>query len=155
MSSAGSSSTSGATVAGRTTVSTPSRSAASSFSFSPPTGSTCPVRVISPERATLGSTGTCTRAESSAVATAMPADGPSLGTPPSGKCMRTSSAESSSWSDGCGGSHSARLGSVRAGIAGSRGAGPALDHPADAASAGSSPAGRRRRPASSPLSGCW
>ena len=64
MSSAGSSCTCGRTSAGRMTVRTPSRRAASIFSFKPPTASTWPVRVISPERATRGSTGTCVSAES-------------------------------------------------------------------------------------------
>ena len=62
----------------------PARWAARTFSFSPPTGSTRPRRVISPVMATSRRTGRPVSAEISAVAMVMPADGPSLGMAPAG-----------------------------------------------------------------------
>ena len=53
----------------------------------PPTGSTWPRRVISPVIATLRRTGCAVKAEMSAVASVMPAEGPSLGICPSGTWM--------------------------------------------------------------------
>ena len=58
--------------------------AASSFSFSPPIGSTLPRSVISPVIARSARTGLFVIAESMAVAIVIPADGPSFGTAPSG-----------------------------------------------------------------------
>ena len=55
------------------------------FSRNPPIGSTRPRRVISPVMATSLRTGVPVRAEMSAMVTVMPAEGPSLGTAPSGK----------------------------------------------------------------------
>ena len=62
----------------------PARWAASTFSFTPPIGSTWPVRVISPVMATSSLTGRPERADTSAVAIVTPAEGPSLGTAPAG-----------------------------------------------------------------------
>ena len=63
----------------------PPRCAASTFSLSPPIGSTRPRSVISPVIATsLAHRDACQSAETSAVAIVMPADGPSLGIAPSG-----------------------------------------------------------------------
>ncbi|MNT70321.1 hypothetical protein D3C72_2086940 [compost metagenome] len=64
----------------------PPRRAASSFSFSPPIGSTRPRRVISPVIATSLEIGIPVITETIAVAMATPADGPSLGVAPSGTC---------------------------------------------------------------------
>ena len=64
----------------------PLRRAAMVFSFSPPMGSTRPRSVTSPVMATPARIFRPVRAESMAVVTAMPAEGPSLGTAPSGKC---------------------------------------------------------------------
>ena len=72
---------------GRITVDTPARNAAIVFSFSPPIGSTRPRSVISPVMATSRRTGRPVSAEQSAVTTVTPAEGPSLGTAPSGKWM--------------------------------------------------------------------
>ena len=55
------------------------------FSFSPPMGSTRPRKVTSPVMATSRRTGAPVRADTMAVVMAMPAEGPSLGTAPSGK----------------------------------------------------------------------
>ncbi len=52
----------------------------------PPMGSTCPLKVISPVMATLAWTFVPVTADSMAVAMVMPAEGPSLGTAPSGIC---------------------------------------------------------------------
>ena len=68
----------------------PARSAASAFSLTPPIGSTWPVRVISPVMATSSETGTPIASEASAVAMAVPAEGPSFGTAPAGTWMWTS-----------------------------------------------------------------
>ena len=65
----------------------PPRIAASSFSLSPPIGSTRPRKVTSPVIATSLRTGTPVRVETIAVVTPMPAEGPSLGTAPSGRWM--------------------------------------------------------------------
>ena len=64
----------------------PARWAASSFSFSPPMGSTLPRSVISPVMAMSRRTGILVSALASAVAMVMPAEGPSLGMAPSGTC---------------------------------------------------------------------
>src|SRR5260364_399457 len=62
----------------------PPRYAASSFSFNPPIGNTSPLRVISPVIAMSERTGMPVNMETSAVAIAIPAEGPSLGVAPSG-----------------------------------------------------------------------
>ena len=62
----------------------PPRCAASTFSLSPPIGSTRPRSVISPVIATSLRTGMRQSAETSVVAIVMPADGPSFGIAPSG-----------------------------------------------------------------------
>src|SRR5260364_237695 len=62
----------------------PPRCAASSFSFNPPIGNTSPLRVISPVIAMSERTGMPVNMETSAVAIAIPAEGPSLGVAPSG-----------------------------------------------------------------------
>ncbi len=72
---------------GISTVSMPPRWAAISFSLRPPIGSTLPRSVISPVIATLARTGIRVSAEAIVVASVMPADGPSLGVPPSGTWM--------------------------------------------------------------------
>src|SRR5579863_7705651 len=64
----------------------PPRCAASSFSFSPPIGSTSPRSVISPVMATSERTGILVSVETSAVHIPMPALGPSFGVAPSGMC---------------------------------------------------------------------
>ena len=69
---------------------TQERSAASSFSFRPPIGSTRPRRVISPVMARSLRTGTPVSTEVMATAMATPAEGPSLGVAPSGTCTWTS-----------------------------------------------------------------
>lgn len=55
------------------------------FSFNPPIGNTLPVKVTSPVIAISALTGIPVRAETTAVVIAIPAEGPSLGTAPSGK----------------------------------------------------------------------
>ena len=67
------------------TVWMPLRRAAMVFSRRPPMGSTRPRRVTSPVMATPRFTGAPVRADTMAVVMAMPAEGPSLGTAPSGK----------------------------------------------------------------------
>ena len=57
------------------------------FSFSPPMGSTRPRSVTSPVMASFARIFRPVRAEQRAVVMAMPAEGPSLGTAPSGKWM--------------------------------------------------------------------
>ncbi len=69
---------------GNTTVSMPALWAASTFSFTPPMGSTRPLSVISPVIATFFLTALPVRADTIAVASVMPAEGPSLGVAPSG-----------------------------------------------------------------------
>jgi hypothetical protein len=71
---------------GMSTVRMPPRMAASNFSFSPPIGSTRPRKVISPVIATSARTGMRVSVDTSAVAIAMPALGPSFGVAPSGTC---------------------------------------------------------------------
>ncbi len=75
---------------GISTVFTPERSAASSFSFRPPMAVTRPRRVTSPVMARSLRIGTPVSTETMAVAMAAPADGPSLGVAPSGTCTCTS-----------------------------------------------------------------
>ena len=72
--------------AGSITVEMPARSAASTFSLMPPTGSTRPRRLISPVIATLLGTGVPIASEASAMNMATPALGPSLGMAPAGTC---------------------------------------------------------------------
>ena len=62
----------------------PARCAAMTFSLTPPISSTLPRKVISPVIATSRRTGKSVRDDMTAVAIAIPADGPSLGTAPSG-----------------------------------------------------------------------
>ncbi|CKS28721.1 Uncharacterised protein [Mycobacterium tuberculosis] len=69
---------------GISTVLMPPRSAASSFSFSPPMAVTSPRSVISPVIATSLRTGMPVSADTKAVVIAAPALGPSLGVAPSG-----------------------------------------------------------------------
>src|SRR2546429_1715967 len=76
--------------AGTTTVLTPARAAAVSFSLSPPIGSTRPRSVSSPVIATSWRAGRWHNSDASAVAIVIPADGPSLGTAPAGTCRCTS-----------------------------------------------------------------
>ena len=64
----------------------PERWAARIFSLRPPIGSTRPRSVISPVIATSRRTGIRSSAETRPVHIVMPADGPSLGMAPSGKC---------------------------------------------------------------------
>ena len=71
---------------GMITVRMPPRSAASSFSFSPPISVTFPRKVISPVMATSERTGILLSIDTSAVVMATPALGPSLGVAPSGTC---------------------------------------------------------------------
>ena len=75
---------------GRMMFVSPARCAARTFSFTPPIGSTLPRSVISPVIATSRRVGTRASAETSAVASVMPADGPSFGIAPSGMCTCTS-----------------------------------------------------------------
>ena len=72
--------------AGIITVVMPPRSAASSFSFKPPIGSTLPLSVTSPVIATSRRTGMPVSTDTIEVTMAMPADGPSFGVAPSGTC---------------------------------------------------------------------
>ena len=72
---------------GMSTVLMPFRLAAMVFSFRPPMASTRPRRVTSPVMATSDRTRRPVRAEVTAVVMATPAEGPSLGTAPSGKWM--------------------------------------------------------------------
>ena len=69
---------------GSITVDIPALTAARSFSRKPPIGSTLPLRVISPVIAIPALTGIPVRALATAVSIAIPADGPSFGTAPSG-----------------------------------------------------------------------
>ena len=62
----------------------PARRAASTFSLTPPIGSTSPVSVISPVMAVSLRAGCLVYIEASAVAIATPAEGPSLGMAPAG-----------------------------------------------------------------------
>src|SRR6266571_3017750 len=76
--------------AGTSTVFTPARAAAVSFSLSPPIGSTRPRSVSSPVIATSWRAGRWHRSDASAAAIVIPADGPSFGTAPAGTCRCTS-----------------------------------------------------------------
>ena len=69
---------------GISTVFTPERRAASSFSFRPPMAVTRPRRVISPVMAMSLRIGMPVRTETMATVMATPAEGPSLGVAPSG-----------------------------------------------------------------------
>ena len=103
----------------------PARWAPRTFSFTPPIGSTRPRSVISPVIATSRRTGRPDIAETSAVAIATPADGPSLGIAPAGTWTWTSiepSRSSGIWS----------VAGVRRGV-GQRGAGRLLHHVAELA----------------------
>ena len=62
----------------------PARTAPSTFSLTPPIGSTRPESVISPVIARSRRTGRPDSAETMAVAIATPAEGPSLGMAPAG-----------------------------------------------------------------------
>ena len=68
----------------------PWRRAASTFSFTPPTGSTRPESVISPVIAMSPRTGRPASSEASAVTIVTPAEGPSLGMAPDGTWRWTS-----------------------------------------------------------------
>ncbi len=83
---------------GRITVRIPDRCAASTFSFTPPIGRISPRSEISPVIATSCRTGRRLKSEASASVTVTPADGPSLGTAPSGKCTWMSRSSNSSGS---------------------------------------------------------
>src|SRR6058998_476522 len=76
--------------AGTSTVLTPARAAAVSFSLRPPIGRMRPRSVSSPVIATSWRAGRRHRSDASAVAIAIPADGPSFGTAPAGRCRCTS-----------------------------------------------------------------
>src|SRR3989440_3309048 len=76
--------------AGTSTVLTPARAAAVSFSLSPPIGRMRPRSVSSPVIATSWRDGRRHNSDASAVAIAIPADGPSLGTAPAGRGRCTS-----------------------------------------------------------------
>src|SRR2546425_11227862 len=76
--------------AGTITRFTPARAAAVSFSFRPPIGSTRPRRVSSPVIAMSLRAGRRHSSDARAVAIAIPAEGPSLGTAPAGPCRCTS-----------------------------------------------------------------
>src|SRR3989449_2546831 len=71
--------------AGTSTVLTPARAAAVSFSLSPPIGRMRPPSLSSPVIATSWRAGRRHRSDASAVAIAIPADGPSFGTAPAGR----------------------------------------------------------------------
>src|SRR5205085_2651886 len=68
-------------------VRTPARFAAKTFSFTPPMGSTLPLRVTSPVMAVYGRTGRSVSNDTSAVVMVMPAEGPSFGMAPAGTWM--------------------------------------------------------------------
>src|SRR5213594_866393 len=88
--SSGTSTTSLLLRAGTSTVFTPARAAAVSFSLSPPIGSTRPRSVSSPVIATSWRAGRRHNSEARAVAIVMPAEGPSFGTAPAGTWRCTS-----------------------------------------------------------------
>ncbi|EDP73037.1 membrane-associated protein [Hydrogenivirga sp. 128-5-R1-1] len=75
---------------GRITSFIPALFAASIFSFSPPTGRTLPLSVISPVIATSALTGSSVNNEHIAVAIDIPAEGPSFGIAPAGTWTWTS-----------------------------------------------------------------
>ena len=72
------------------TVRMPARAAASTFSFTPPIGSTSPRKEISPVIATSARTCRSVRSDASATYIATPALGPSFGIAPAGTCTCTS-----------------------------------------------------------------
>ena len=72
--------------AGSSTRRIPARCAPSTFSFTPPIGSTFPRSVISPVIATSSRAGRPVRIDAIAVKTVTPADGPSFGCAPAGTC---------------------------------------------------------------------
>ncbi len=74
---------------GRSTCFTPARLAARTFSLIPPTGSTRPLKVISPVMAKRGLISREVRAETMAVTMVTPAEGPSFGMAPAGTCTWT------------------------------------------------------------------
>ena len=76
--------------AGRMTSRIPTRRAASTFSLTPPTGSTRPDSVISPVIAMSPRAGRFDSSEQSATTIVTPADGPSLGIAPDGTCRWSS-----------------------------------------------------------------
>mmetsp|Transcript_61570 Transcript_61570/g.178589 ORF Transcript_61570/g.178589 Transcript_61570/m.178589 type:complete len:341 (-) Transcript_61570:1702-2724(-) len=78
--------------AGNSTWRTPARSAAKTLSRIPPTSNTCPRSVTSPVTAVSLLIGLPSSTEAKAKTTATPAEGPSLGIPPAGKCTWTSSS---------------------------------------------------------------
>ncbi len=69
---------------GKITVLSPALWPAITFSLTPPISKTLPLKVTSPVMPTLLLTETLVRAETRAVVMAIPAEGPSLGTAPSG-----------------------------------------------------------------------
>ena len=71
-------------LAGKTTDFTPARWAARTFSFTPPTGSNLPLKVISPVKAVSLLHGRPVNSEIKATAMVNPAEGPSLGMEPAG-----------------------------------------------------------------------
>ena len=81
---------------GITIVRMPARTAPSTFSLSPPIGSTRPESVTSPVIAMSCRAGIFERADTIAVAIAMPADGPSFGIAPAGTWMWRSRSKASS-----------------------------------------------------------
>ena len=99
--SAGTSSRSGSLRAGMKIVFKPARCAASSFCFTPPIGSTRPLRVTSPVMPTSARTGRPDASEASAVTIVTPADGPSFGTAPAGTCRCTTLSSAASRSGRC------------------------------------------------------
>mmetsp|Transcript_60740 Transcript_60740/g.177441 ORF Transcript_60740/g.177441 Transcript_60740/m.177441 type:complete len:384 (+) Transcript_60740:106-1257(+) len=76
---------------GSSTCRTPARCAASTLSRMPPTGRTWPLSVTSPVTAVSLRMGRLSSKDARARSTATPAEGPSLGMPPAGKCTWTSS----------------------------------------------------------------
>mmetsp|Transcript_60752 Transcript_60752/g.178205 ORF Transcript_60752/g.178205 Transcript_60752/m.178205 type:complete len:364 (-) Transcript_60752:1541-2632(-) len=76
---------------GSSTCLMPARCAARTLSRMPPTGSTCPRSVTSPVTAVSLRMGRPMSSEATARSTATPAEGPSFGMPPAGKCTWTSS----------------------------------------------------------------
>mmetsp|Transcript_1661 Transcript_1661/g.4155 ORF Transcript_1661/g.4155 Transcript_1661/m.4155 type:complete len:295 (-) Transcript_1661:2533-3417(-) len=82
---------------GKMTCLSPARCAAITFSRMPPTGRTCPRRETSPVMAVSERQRRPEKSETSAEQIATPAEGPSLGIPPVGKCRCTSVALSKSW----------------------------------------------------------
>ena len=75
----------------------PARTAPSTFSLTPPIGSTLPLRVISPVMAMSCRTGRPDNADTTAEAMVTPAEGPSLGMAPAGTWMWMSRSNISSW----------------------------------------------------------